>query len=66
MSKGDTVRPRTVSQAEWERNFDRAFAPTRAPTTPAHPHVCPDCGGEAYAIRGERDVCLDCGRGAPV
>ena len=66
MSKGDTPRPRGISQAEWERNFDRAFAPTRASVTPPTPHQCPDCGGEAFSVAGERDVCIDCGRGAPV
>ena len=66
MSKGDTVRPRTVSQAEWERNFDRAFAPTHCKITPPSPHVCPDCGGQAYTTLTQREVCVDCGRGAPV
>jgi hypothetical protein len=65
MSKGDTIRPRAVPKVEWDANYERIFAPTPAPSRPPAPHQCPDCGGEAYSIVGERDVCLDCGRGAP-
>jgi hypothetical protein len=66
MSMENTSRPPAISQAEWERNFDRAFAPTRATPHAPTPHQCPDCGGEAFSVAGTRDVCLDCGRGAPV